>query len=117
MVTKSKLLVVLVVVAIAGVAAASLFLRGNLRCAGFGGPGITAEELPPPVAGGTNLRLVTWNIRNFPLDERPQTDDLGYSRRTNICDFEKALGGLDADLYGLQEVNDIRRFQPILKRA
>ncbi len=117
MVTKSKLLVVLVVVAIAGVAAASLFLRGYLRCAGFAGPGVTVEELPPPVAGGTDLRLVTWNMRNFPLDERPQTDDLGYSRRTNICDFEKALGGLDADLYGLQEVNDIRRFQPILKRA
>jgi len=117
MVTKSKLLVVLVVVAIAGVAAASLFLRGYLRCAGFAGPGVTVEELPPPVAGGTDLRLVTWNMRNFPLDERPQADDLGYSRRTNICDFEKALGGLDADLYGLQEVNDIRRFQPILKRA
>ena len=53
----------------------------------------------------------------FPLDERPQEDDLGYSRRTNICDFETAFGGLDADLYGLQEVNDIRRFQPILRRA
>jgi len=117
MVTKSKTLVVLVMVAMAGVVAASLYLRGHLRCAGFAGPGVTAEELPPPVAGGTNLRLVTWNLRNFPLDERPQADDLGYSRRTNICDFEKALGGLDADLYGLQEVNDIRRFQPILKRA
>ena len=116
MATKSKTLVIVVVVAIAGVAAASLYLRGHLRCAGFAGPGVTADELPPPVAGG-DLRVVTWNVRNFPLDERPQADDLGYSRRTNICDIEKALGGLDADLYGLQEVNDIRRFQPILKRA
>jgi len=88
-----------------------------MRCAGFPGPGVVSDELPvgPPAEG--ILRIASWNVRNFPLDERPEDDDLGYSRRTNICDFETALGGLDADLYGLQEVNDIRRFQPILKRA
>jgi len=117
MVTKSKTLVIVVVVAIAGVAASSLYLRGHLRCAGFAGPGVTAEELPPARAGSGNLRIATWNMRNFPIDERPQTDDLGYSRRANICDVETALAGLDADILGLQEVDDTRRFPPILRRA
>jgi len=117
MVTKSKTLVVVVVVAIAGVAAASLYLRGHLRCVGFAGPGVTAEDLPPAKAGSSDLRIAAWNMRNFPIDERPQTDDLGYSRRANICDVETALAGLDADILGLQEVDDTRRFPPILRRA
>ena len=58
-------------------------------------------ELPAAPPGDGNLRIVSWNVRNFPLDERPQNPDLGYFRRTNICDLEKVLGGLDADLLGL----------------
>jgi endonuclease/exonuclease/phosphatase family metal-dependent hydrolase len=105
------------VVAILVIAVAALVLRDRMRCAGFPGPSVEAKELPgEPVREGS-LRIASWNVRNFPLDERPQADDLGYSRRTNICDFETAFGGLDADLYGLQEVNDIRRFRPILRRA
>jgi len=113
----SKSFVIAVVIAILGIAIAAVVLRDQLRCAGFPGPAVSPDELPgePPGEGG--LRIASWNVRNFPLDERPQEDDLGYSRRTNICDFETAFGGLDADLYGLQEVNDIRRFQPILRRA
>lgn len=105
-----------VVVAIILTAALSLMLRGRLRCGGFAGPEVTQAELPPPSAVG-NLRIVSWNVRNFPLDERPQEADLGYSRRTNICDLETVLAGLDADLLALQEVNDTRRFPPILRRA
>jgi endonuclease/exonuclease/phosphatase family metal-dependent hydrolase len=117
MANRSKTLVVGVVIAIVVIAIASLLLRDRMRCAGFAGPSVSADELPgEPVAVGS-LRIVSWNLRNFPLDERPQESDLGYLRRTNICDFETAFGGLGADLYGLQEVNDIRRFQPILKRA
>jgi endonuclease/exonuclease/phosphatase family metal-dependent hydrolase len=114
---RTKSFVVAVVIAIFAIAVAAVTLRGRLRCVGFPGSTVLADELPglPPAAG--TLRFASWNLRNFPLDERPQDDDLGYSRRTNICDFETVLGGLDADLYGLQEVNDIRRFQPILKRA
>lgn len=114
---RSRLFVVAVVIGIVGVAAASLVLRECMRCAGFGGAAVTAEELPagPPALG--TLRIASWNLRNFPLDERPQTADLGFSRRTNICDLEAALGGLDADLLGLQEVCDTRRFPPILRRA
>lgn len=113
----SKLFVIAVVVVIILVATAALILRDQLRCAGFPGPAVSADELPgePPTEG--SLRIVSWNLRNFPLDERSQDRDLAYSRRTNICDFESAFGGLDADLYGLQEVDDIRRFQPILRRA
>jgi len=102
---------------IVSIAIISLLLRDRMRCAGFAGPGVVAEELPaaPPAEG--NLRIVSWNVRNFPLDERPQDPDLAYSRRTNICDLESVLGGLDADVLGLQEVNDTRRFPPILRRA
>lgn len=113
----SRMFVVGVVIAIVLVAVVGLILRDTLRCAGFPGSSVTTAELPRSPRGDTDLRVATWNVRNFPLDERPPEHDLGFSRRTNICDFEIALGGLDADLMGLQEVNDIRRFQPILKRA
>jgi endonuclease/exonuclease/phosphatase family metal-dependent hydrolase len=113
----SRTFVVCVVIAIIVIAISALVLRDQLRCAGFPGPAVSPDELPGEPPGEDSLRIATWNVRNFPLDERPEEDDLGYSRRTNICDFETAFGGLDADLYGLQEVNDIRRFQPILKRA
>lgn len=117
MVSRSQSLVIAVVVAILLIAAFAIVLRGQLQCAGFPGPTVSADELPGrPTADGA-LRIASWNLRNFPLDERPQDLDLGYSRRTNICDFEAAFGGLDADLYGLQEITDIRRFQPILRRA
>lgn len=116
MVVRSRVFVVLAAVAIVGLAAAILILRDDMRCAGFAGPGVTSEELPAPAAPGT-LRIATWNIRNFPLDERPQQDDLGFSRRTNICDLEDVLSALDADLLGLAEIGDKRRFPPILRRA
>lgn len=116
MVRKSQVLVVSVAASILLVSASALVLRGRLRCSGFAGPEVTRAELPLAAADGA-LRVVTWNVRNFPLDERPQTADLGYSRRTNICDLEAVLSGLDGDLLGLQEVNDTRRFPPILRRA
>jgi endonuclease/exonuclease/phosphatase family metal-dependent hydrolase len=112
----SRLFVVAVVVVVAVIVVAAVLLRGRLRCAGFAGPGVTAEELPPAAQPG-DLRIVNWNIRNYPLDERPQEVDLGYSRRTNICDLEAVLGGLDADILGVAEIRDTRRFPPILRRA
>jgi len=117
MVDRSKLVVVSFVVGIVVVASVSLVMRDRLRCAGFPGPGVSAEELPPAPPAAGNLRIAQWNLRNFPLDERPQTDDLGYSRRTNICDLETVLGGLGAHIVALQEVCDARRFPPILRRA
>jgi endonuclease/exonuclease/phosphatase family metal-dependent hydrolase len=113
---KSQTLVVSVVVAILFISASALVLRGRLRCAGFAGPEVSVADLPPSAADNV-LRVVSWNLRNFPLDERPQDADLGYSRRTNICDLEAVLAGLDGDLLGLQEINDTRRFPPILRRA
>jgi endonuclease/exonuclease/phosphatase family metal-dependent hydrolase len=114
---RSKSFVVMVVIAILVIAVAAIELRSRLRCAGFPGPPVSADELPDGPPFGNSLRIASWNLRNFPLDERPQDQDLGYSRRTNICDLEASLGGLEADLLGLQEVNDIRRFRPILRRA
>ncbi|MCU0234443.1 MAG: endonuclease/exonuclease/phosphatase family protein [Thermoanaerobaculales bacterium] len=112
----SKLVVAGFVAAMLAVSLLAVSLRGRLRCAGFAGPGVTAAELPAPAARD-ELRVASWNLRNFPLDERPQEPDLGYLRRTNICDLETALGGLDADLLALQEVCDTRRLPPILRRA
>jgi endonuclease/exonuclease/phosphatase family metal-dependent hydrolase len=114
---RSKLLAVLIAVLIVVVAVAAVILRGRMRCAGFPGPGVSAEELPATPARGGNLRVAVWNIRNFPIDERPQYPDLGFSRRTNICDLETVIAGLDADLLGLSEICDTRRFPPILRRA
>lgn len=112
----SKSIVVTAVVAIVVTSMLALVLRGRLRCGDFAGPEVSLSELPPPATAGS-FRIVSWNVRNFPLDERPQEPDLAYSRRTNICDLETVLAGLDADLLALQEVNDTRRFPPILRRA
>jgi endonuclease/exonuclease/phosphatase family metal-dependent hydrolase len=114
---RSRILVVLIVVVIVVIAVVAIVLRARLRCAGFAGPGVGAEDLPagPPAAG--SLRVVAWNVRNFPLDDRPQEPDLGYFRRTNICDLEEALRGLEADILGFEEIRDTRRFPPILRRA
>jgi len=113
----SKLLVVVVVVVVIGVVALALNLRVKMRCAGFAGPGVTVLELPPspPVVGG--VRIAHFNLRNFPLDDRPHSTELGYSRRTNICDMQDVLTGLDAQVMGFVEVCDTRRFPPILRRA
>ena len=114
---RSKLFVAIVVVVVLGVAALAVNLRESMRCVGFAGPGVTAADLPagPPPAG--TLRFAHFNLRNFPLDERPQTAGLGFSRRTNICDLEDVLAGLEAQVLGFVEVCDTRRFPPILRRA
>lgn len=114
---RSKVFVVLVVVAIVGVVALALNLRVNMRCAGFAGPGVTEAELPTGTPAAGVVRFAHFNLRNYPLDERPQTADLGYSRRTNICDMQDVLAGLDAQVLGFVEVCDTRRFPPILRRA
>ena len=103
-------------VTVVAVAVVAVMLRDRMRCAGFAGPGVSREELPPPAVKG-NLRLATWNIRNFPLDERPPDPALGFVSRTNICDLGDALSGLDADILGVAEITDTRRFPPILQRS
>ncbi len=113
---KGRIVVVLMVMVMAFVVVSALTLRSRLRCGGFPGSGVTAEELPAPASADT-VRVALWNIRNFPLDRRPQDPDLGYSRRTNICDLQDVLRGLDADVIGFEEITDTRRFPPILRRA
>lgn len=114
---KSKLVVGASVLVIIGVAVLALNLRERFRCAGFAGASVSAGELPqdPPAAGA--VRLAHFNLRNFPIDDRRESDDLGFSRRTNICDLEAVLAGLGADVMGFVEVCDTRRFSPILRRA
>ena len=83
----------------------------------FAGPGVTAADLPqgPPRPG--NLRIVTWNVRNFPRDERPQVPGLGFSRRTNPADVEAVLAGLRFDILGLEEIREPGRFLRLLEKA
>jgi len=114
---RSKLFVVIVVVVVIGVVVLATSLREKMRCAGFAGPGVTAGELPRDAPAAGELRISHFNLRNFPLDERPQSAELGYSRRTNICDMQDVLTGLDALVMGFVEVCDTRRFPPILRRA
>lgn len=114
---RSKSLVVIVVVVILGVVALALHLRRDMRCVGFAGPEVSALDLPEGPVDDGQLRIAHFNLRNYPLDERPQTPDLGFSRRTNICDMQAALNGLEADVMGFVEVCDRRRFPPILRRA
>ena len=114
---KSKLLVAASVLVIIGVAVLALNLRERFRCAGFAGPSVAAEDLPPGPPPPGSVRIAHFNLRNYPIDDRRQTDDLGFSRRTNICDLESVLTGLDADVMGFVEVCDTRRFPPILRRA
>jgi endonuclease/exonuclease/phosphatase (EEP) superfamily protein YafD len=116
MARSSKALAVAVAVAVLGIAVVAVVLRSSLRCAGFAGPAVTAAELPAPCAPG-RLRVATWNLRNFPLDERPQDPSLGYLRQTNICDLEAVIEGLDAAVIGVAEIRDARRFPPVLRRA
>ncbi len=113
---RSKVVTLLFAGGILAAAVAGVVLRDRMRCAGFAGGGVTPDDLPPPAATGV-VRVAVWNLRNFPLDERPEDPDLGYSRRSNICDVEDVLRGLDADVLVLAEVNDTRRFPPILRRA
>jgi endonuclease/exonuclease/phosphatase family metal-dependent hydrolase len=113
---RSKTFVLLVVVIVVAVAMLAVRLRRDMRCAGFAGPEVTADELPPAPAAGA-VRVAHFNVRNFPIDERPENPELGFSRRTNICDMQDVLGGLGADVMGFVEVCDTRRFPPILRRA
>ncbi len=83
----------------------------------FAGPGITREDLPPVPPGPGNLRIVSWNLRNFPRDERPQDRNLGYCRRTNPVDVEAVLAGLHFDVLGLEEIRDPRLFLRLLEEA
>ncbi len=115
-VNRSKLVVVAAVAVILIVALLGVVWRRDLRCAGFAGPAVAAGELPPPVPAGS-VRVAHFNLRNFPLDERPESAGLGFSRRTNICDMEAVLDGLGAQIMGFNEVCDTRRFPPILRRA
>jgi len=115
-VNRSKLLVIGVVATIVVLALLGALWRRDLRCAGFAGPGIDDDELPPPAPAGA-VRVAHFTLRNFPLDERPEIPGLGYSRRTNICDMETVLGGLGAQIIGFAEVCDTRRFPPILRRS
>ena len=114
---RSQILVVAAVLVIVAVVVLALKLRTTMRCAGFAGPGVTVAELPPALSDDGVVRFSHFNLRNYPLDERPPADDLGFSRRTNICDLEDVLSGLDADVMGFVEVCDTRRFPPILRRA
>lgn len=111
---RTRWLVIFLATLILVVAAVAVWQRLKLRCTGFAGPSVTAADVPPATQKG-NLRVVAWNVRNFPYDDRPQYPDLGYSRRTNVCDLKKVLAGLGADVLGLEEIRTPQRFERVLR--
>ncbi len=116
-ISKSKFFSIAAAILIMGVAISAFYFRGQMRCAGFAGPEVSADELPSSAPVDGNLRFVAFNIRNFPLDDRAQSEMLGFSRRTNICDLETTLKGLHGDVFAFSEIVDTRRFPPILRRT
>jgi len=109
-------LVFFIVALILAVAVVIVWRRTQNPCAGFPGPSVTEAELPPPPEPG-DLRISAWNVRNFPRDDRPQYPDLGYSRRTNFCDLEKVLAGLDTDVLGLEEIHEPHLFMRLFRKV
>lgn len=113
---RSRALVIGLSVAILAIAATAVIVRSDLRCAGFAGPGVTADELPS-TCRRDKLRVATWNLRDFPFDERAGDRSIGFVQQTNICDLEAIVEGLDASVLGLSEIRDAKRFPPVLRRA
>lgn len=60
----------------------------------------TLADLEFGTAG--TLDVVTWNIQTFPKDGQTTTDQVG-----------EIFDGLDADLYALQEINDVAELEAI----
>ncbi len=81
------------------------------------GSGVTDQDLPPGPARVGNLRVVAWNIRNFPRDERPQYPDLSYSRLTNQEDLKAVLAGLQFDILGVEEIRQPKAFRELVDEA
>ena len=98
---------------------AAVFLVPLLRspCHGFAGPGVTAADLPPGPPKPGNLRIATWNIRNFPGESRPQYPDLGFLRKTNPCDLEAVLRGLRTDVLGVEEIRKPGALRKLLREV
>lgn len=81
--------------AVALVVAYVLFGDAFKRSTGIG------TDAPPPKAPGS-VRVVSWNLRNFPSDDQ---DRRGIARE---------LGKIDADVVALQEVLDIEAVESLL---
>ncbi len=78
---------------------------------------LTPSSLPEGPTTEGELRIMTWNIRNFPEDDRPQTADLGFSRKTDFQDLEAVLSALHADLLGVEEIRRPSLFRKILSNS
>ena len=74
-------------------------------------------SLPTGPAAADELRIMAWNIRNFPEDDRPQTPELDFSRKTNFSDLDAVLKALHADLLGVEEIRRPSLFRKVLNSA
>lgn len=82
-----------------------------------GGQLLAPGSLPAAPAGPQDLRIMTWNIRNFPKDDRPQTPDLDFSRKTNISDLRAVISSLHADLLGVEEIHRPSLLREVLRSS
>lgn len=79
-----------------------------------GGEG--ADWVAPPPRDG-NLRIVTFNIRNFPVEppqEGQSTPPLAYSLESDQEEILEMLAGLRFDLLAVQEIRETAAFDALL---
>jgi endonuclease/exonuclease/phosphatase family metal-dependent hydrolase len=75
---------------------------------------------PAPVRDG-NLRIVSFNIRNFPFmpvdpEAAPRPAPVSYQLETNFDELLRELTKLDFDVMGVQEIIDTALFADVVKR-
>jgi len=109
----------------------ALVACGTVRAEPATGESDLAEKPPkewtPSAVKAGNLRIATWNIRNFPKDalgqadgappEEPATPDTRSAIDTDLEMAAALLDKLDFDVLGVQEIDDVAAFEALLARV
>jgi endonuclease/exonuclease/phosphatase family metal-dependent hydrolase len=79
------------------------------------------ETWPPPAPREGNLRISTFNVRNFPaegppVEGEPSTPPLSYSVQTDQDELIDVLVAMGSDLVAVQEIRDPAAFDALLER-
>jgi len=116
---KIRIFAAVVIVALLGILGALLLRNDDHTPETSPHPDLSSRtfELPGERAPANRLRIYTWNIRNFPEDDRPQTPELGFCRRTDLDNLRTVLGALHFDILGLEEIRRPRLLRKILSEA
>lgn len=115
----TRLMLLLAVVASAGVLGASSGCAAQ-PLAATDEQAQTETWQPPPVRDG-NLRVASFNIRNFPFmpvdpEAEPRTPPVSYQLETDVDGLLSVLAKLDFDVMGVQEIIDTALFGQVVER-